>query len=96
MLMDALLDEDIKLVTCTGKAGTGKTLVSIAMALYRLLEKTTSTSGCLSLVRWFISVRIRGRFPVLWKRRWLLTLRRFMTIWRCFSVIENWLLRKNR
>ena len=26
--MDALLDEDIKLVTCCGKAGTGKTLVS--------------------------------------------------------------------
>ena len=37
MLMDALLDEDIKLVTCTGKAGTGKTLVSIAMALYQTL-----------------------------------------------------------
>ena len=31
MLMDAILDEDIKLVTCRGKAGTGKTLVSIAM-----------------------------------------------------------------
>ena len=37
MLMDALLDEDIKLVTCSGKAGTGKTLVSIAMALYQTL-----------------------------------------------------------
>ncbi len=37
MLMDALLDEDIKLVTCCGKAGTGKTLVSIAMALYQTL-----------------------------------------------------------
>jgi len=37
MLMDALLDEDIKLVTCAGKAGTGKTLVSIAMALYQTL-----------------------------------------------------------
>jgi PhoH-like ATPase len=37
MLMDALLDEDIKLVTCMGKAGTGKTLVSIAMALYQTL-----------------------------------------------------------
>ena len=35
MLMDALLDEDIKLVTCVGKAGTGKTLVSIAMAIYQ-------------------------------------------------------------
>ena len=38
MLMDALLDEDIKLITCCGKAGTGKTLVSMAMALYQTLE----------------------------------------------------------
>ncbi len=37
ILMDALLDEDIKLVTCRGKAGTGKTLVTIAMALYQTL-----------------------------------------------------------
>lgn len=37
MLMDAMLDEDIKLVTCSGKAGTGKTLVSIAMALFQTL-----------------------------------------------------------
>jgi PhoH-like ATPase len=37
MLMDALLDEDIKLITCCGKAGTGKTLVSMAMALYQTL-----------------------------------------------------------
>lgn len=37
MLMDALLDEDIKLITCTGKAGTGKTLVSIAMALFQTI-----------------------------------------------------------
>jgi len=37
MLMDAMLDEDVKLVTCMGKAGTGKTLVSIAMALYQAI-----------------------------------------------------------
>ncbi len=37
MLMDALLDEDIKLITCMGKAGTGKTLVTIALALYQTL-----------------------------------------------------------
>ena len=37
MLIDALLDEDIKLITCNGKAGTGKTLVAIAMALYQTL-----------------------------------------------------------
>ncbi len=34
-LMDALLDESIKLVTIHGKAGTGKTLLSIAAALYK-------------------------------------------------------------
>ncbi|MGL4854734.1 MAG: PhoH family protein, partial [Lentisphaeria bacterium] len=34
-LMDALLDENIKLVTIHGKAGTGKTLLSIAAALYK-------------------------------------------------------------
>ncbi len=34
-LMDALLDEHIKLVTVHGKAGTGKTLLSIAAALYK-------------------------------------------------------------
>ena len=39
MLMDALLDEDIKLITCCGKAGTGKTLISMAMALYQTLGK---------------------------------------------------------
>ena len=37
MLIDALLDEDIKLITCNGKAGTGKTLVTIAMALYQTI-----------------------------------------------------------
>ncbi|MEC7487173.1 MAG: PIN domain-containing protein, partial [Verrucomicrobiota bacterium] len=39
MLMDALLDEDIKLITCCGKAGTGKTFISMAMALYQTLGK---------------------------------------------------------
>ena len=37
MLMDALLDEDIKLITCLGKAGTGKTLVTMALALYQTM-----------------------------------------------------------
>jgi PhoH-like ATPase len=41
MLIDALLDEDIKLVTCIGKAGTGKTLVSIAMALYQAIGQNS-------------------------------------------------------
>jgi PhoH-like ATPase len=32
--MDALLDDSISLVTCFGKAGTGKTLLSTACALF--------------------------------------------------------------
>lgn len=38
MLIDALLDDEIKLITCIGKAGTGKTLVSIALALYQAMD----------------------------------------------------------
>jgi PhoH-like ATPase len=33
--MDALLDDSISVVTCFGKAGTGKTLLSIACALHQ-------------------------------------------------------------
>jgi PhoH-like ATPase len=34
--LDALLDDDIKLVTLQGKAGTGKTLLTVAAAIYQL------------------------------------------------------------
>jgi len=34
--MDALLDESISLITCFGKAGTGKTLLSTACALHQV------------------------------------------------------------
>jgi PhoH-like ATPase len=37
--MDALLDEDISLITCFGKAGTGKTLLSTACALYQTCDE---------------------------------------------------------
>ncbi len=37
--LDALLDEDIKLVTLMGRAGTGKTLLAIAAALHLSLKK---------------------------------------------------------
>ncbi len=37
--MDALLDERIQLVTLMGKAGTGKTLLAIAAAMYLTLKK---------------------------------------------------------
>ena len=36
---DALLDENIKLVTLLGKAGTGKTLIAMAAALHLALKK---------------------------------------------------------
>jgi PhoH-like ATPase len=39
LALDILLDDDIPLVTLTGKAGTGKTLLSIACALHRKFEE---------------------------------------------------------
>jgi PhoH-like ATPase len=41
-LMDALMDPTIELVTVIGKAGSGKTLVSIAAALEQTLEKNSA------------------------------------------------------
>ena len=40
MAMDLLLDPKIKLVTLIGKAGSGKTLVSVAAALYHVLSES--------------------------------------------------------
>lgn len=37
--MDALLNDDIKLVTIIGKAGTGKTLLAVAAALYKTMDQ---------------------------------------------------------
>ncbi len=37
--MDALLDESITLITCFGKAGTGKTLLSTACALHQVCDE---------------------------------------------------------
>lgn len=39
MAMDALLDDDIKVVTLTGRAGTGKTLLTLAAALDAMDKK---------------------------------------------------------
>ncbi|MBI5382631.1 MAG: PhoH family protein [Opitutae bacterium] len=44
-LMDALLDESISLITCFGKAGTGKTLLSTACALQQIFEDTGRYDG---------------------------------------------------
>ena len=38
--LDLLLNDDIKLVTLVGKAGTGKTLVAIAAGLQKVVEET--------------------------------------------------------
>jgi PhoH-like ATPase len=43
--MDALLDESIAMLTCYGKAGTGKTLLSTACALYQTYEDSSRYDG---------------------------------------------------
>ena len=40
-LIDALLDDDVKLVTVVGDAGTGKTLLSVACGLQKVIEEKT-------------------------------------------------------
>jgi len=54
-LMDALLDEAISLITCFGKAGTGKTLLSTACALHQLQDDQCRYDG-LSISRPIISL----------------------------------------
>ncbi|MBI5692423.1 MAG: PhoH family protein [Verrucomicrobia bacterium] len=44
-LMDALLDESIALITCFGKAGTGKTLLSTACALHQICDEHSRYDG---------------------------------------------------
>jgi len=43
--MDALLDDSLALVTCFGKAGTGKTLLSIACALHQTQDDHSRYDG---------------------------------------------------
>lgn len=43
--MDALLDDSISLITCFGKAGTGKTLISIACALHQTHDDQSRYDG---------------------------------------------------
>ena len=44
-LMDALLDDSIAMVTCFGKAGTGKTLLSTACALHQTHDEHSRYDG---------------------------------------------------
>jgi PhoH-like ATPase len=46
LLMDALLNPEISLVTVRGKAGTGKTFIAIAAALHEVLSERTSYTRC--------------------------------------------------
>ncbi|HWA85116.1 MAG TPA: PhoH family protein [Opitutus sp.] len=43
--LDALLDDSVQIVTCFGKAGTGKTLLSIAAALHQTQEESSRYDG---------------------------------------------------
>jgi PhoH-like ATPase len=43
--MDALLDDSIQLITCFGKAGTGKTLISTACALAQTCDEQSRYDG---------------------------------------------------
>jgi len=44
-LMDALMDDSIHMLTCSGKAGTGKTLLTMACALHQTLEENSRYDG---------------------------------------------------
>ncbi len=44
-LMDALLDDSIHMLTCFGKAGTGKTLLSTACALHQTQDENSRYDG---------------------------------------------------
>jgi PhoH-like ATPase len=54
-LMDALLDDSIHMLTCFGKAGTGKTLLSTACALHQTHDENSKYDG-LSISRPIISL----------------------------------------
>lgn len=46
--LDLLLDDDIKLVTLIGQAGTGKTLLALAAGLYKVMEETRYRKLCVA------------------------------------------------
>ena len=60
--LDALLDDDIKLVTLMGKAGTGKTLLAIAAASAKPSRNSTY-QNCWSPGRSFPWARTSGFCP---------------------------------
>jgi PhoH-like ATPase len=60
--LDALLNDQIKVVTVIGKAGTGKTLLAIAAALHKTFDKkTTPLLVCGRHFRWAVISFLRER-----------------------------------
>ena len=54
--LDALMDDSISLITCYGKAGTGKTLLSTVAAIQQIVSPNSQHDG-LSISRPVIGVR---------------------------------------
>lgn len=54
--MDALLDDSISLITCYGKAGTGKTLLSTVCAIHQTVSSTDCKYDGVSISRPIIGV----------------------------------------
>ena len=44
--LDLLLNDDVKLVTLVGKAGTGKTLLALAAGLQKVVEEQHVFTSC--------------------------------------------------
>lgn len=63
MALELLLNDEIPLVTITGKAGTGKTLLALAAGLFKV-EDEHKYKNCLSPVRSFLWVKTLGICPV--------------------------------
>lgn len=62
-LMDALLDEDIKIITTTGCAGSGKTLLSLAYGLHQVASKKSKQLLCTKPTEIVGSSRFFGAVP---------------------------------
>ena len=67
--MDALLDDSLSLVTCFGKAGTGKTLISTVCALQQTQDENSRYDG-VSISRPVISRQspVSSLSEALWSR----------------------------
>jgi len=82
-LMDALLDDSIHMLTCFGKAGTGKTLLTTACALHQTLDENSRYDG-VSISRPVISLgKDIGFLPGTLDEKMKPGCNLTMTPWRC-------------